>query len=299
MAWEIKQLSDVAFLQRGFDITAALQEVGPIPVVSSSGVTSYHSKAMVDGPGVVVGRKGTLGKVHYIQANLRRIGLLEEAARLIYREWFVHLRFPGHECVRVVDGVPKAWDSMLASECLEVLSGGTPKTADPANWGGDIPFFTPKDHAGAFYVLDTEKHLSDIGLSNCNSRLFPKDTVFITARGTVGKIALAQRPMAMNQSCYALVGRNHLTQMFTFMAIREAAGQLQQAATGGVFDTIIVDTFKQLSLLVPPPNLMNEFDATIHPIFTKIDTLLRSNQRLQSARDLLLPRLMSGSLEVP
>src|SRR5690606_33407984 len=138
----------------------------------------------------------------FIENNKRRIALLEESARLLYREWFVHLRFPGHEHVPVVDGVPEGWERVSASDAVDVLSGGTPKTSVGEFWDGDIPFFTPKDAVDVPYVGETEKSITRRGLANCNSRLYPKDTLFITARGTVGRINLAQKPMAMNQSCY-------------------------------------------------------------------------------------------------
>jgi len=136
-----------------------------------------------------------------IENNLRRMELLKESARLLYREWFVRLRFPGHEHTRIVNEVPEGWEKKTAYDVTQILSGGTPKTTVADFWNGEIPFYTPKDSAAQCYVLDTEKHLTERGLNNCNSRLYPKDTVFITARGTVGNLNLAQRPMAMNQSC--------------------------------------------------------------------------------------------------
>jgi type I restriction enzyme S subunit len=140
-----------------------------------------------------------------IENNRRRIQLLEQAARLLYKEWFVHLRFPGHEHVKIKGGVPDGWEKKTAFEVMEVLSGGTPRTTIPAYWNGDIPFFTPKDAVDYAYVAVTEKTITEDGLKNCNSKLYPKDIVFITARGTVGKINLAQTDMAMNQSCYRVV----------------------------------------------------------------------------------------------
>lgn len=134
-----------------------------------------------------------------IENNRRRIQLLEQAARLLYKEWFVHLRFPGHEHTPIKNGLPEGWEKKTAFDVTEVLSGGTPKTTNPAYWNGNIPFFTPKDAVSNAYVHDTEKTITDEGLRNCNSRLYPKDTVFITARGTVGNLNLSQVDMAMNQ----------------------------------------------------------------------------------------------------
>ncbi|MBA1236987.1 restriction endonuclease subunit S [Pseudomonas kunmingensis] len=233
-----------------------------------------------------------------IATNQRRITLLEDAARRLYREWFVQFRFPGHESVLLLDGVPQGWQSGSAFDFVSIMSGGTPKTGMEHFWGGEIPFFTPKDSPDAFYVLGTEKTLTESGLASCNSRLFPKDTVFITARGTVGKIALAQKPMAMNQSCYALAPKQDYDNRFLFLAIQEAVDHFKQVATGGVFNAIIVDTFKIIPFLMPDIWLTRVFGDKVQPIFQQIENLLLQNQNLARARDLLLPKLMSGQLDV-
>ena len=233
-----------------------------------------------------------------IATNQRRIALLEEAARRLYREWFVHLRFPGHEQVPVRDGVPVGWTQGSAHDFISILSGGTPKTSTEHYWDGEIPFFTPKDSPDAFYVLGTEKTLTESGLANCNSRLFKKNTTFITARGTVGKVALAQKPMAMNQSCYALVPKQEYDNLFLFAAIKDAVEHFKQVAVGGVFDAIVVDTFKVIPFVLPDAAITRAFGSAVQPLFQQVETLLLQNHHLAQARDLLLPKLMSGQLDV-
>lgn len=233
-----------------------------------------------------------------IATNQRRIALLEDTARRVYREWFVHLRFPGHELVPVKDGMPEGWQKGSAHDFISILSGGTPKTGIEHFWGGEIPFFTPKDSPDAFYVLETEKTLTETGLANCNSRLFAKNTTFITARGTVGKVSLAQRPMAMNQSCYALVPKQSYDELFLFAAAKEAVEHFKQVAVGGVFDAIVVDTFKVIPFVLPDAAVTHAFGNAVRPLFQQIETLLLHNQQLAQARDLLLPKLMSGQLDV-
>ena len=233
-----------------------------------------------------------------IATNQRRIQLLEESARLLYREWFVHLRFPGHESVPVRDGVPEGWQKGMAHDFISILSGGTPKTGVEHYWGGDIPFFTPKDSPDAYYVLETEKTLTETGLASCNSRLFAKDTTFITARGTVGKVSLAQKPMAMNQSCYALVPKQGFDELFLFAAVRDAVEHFKQVAVGGVFDAIVVDTFKVIPFVLPDAEVTRAFGNAVRPLFQQVETLLLQNTQLAHARDLLLPKLMSGQLDV-
>lgn len=231
-----------------------------------------------------------------IENNRRRMALLEESARLLYNEWFVRLRFPGHEHTPIVDGVPQGWQRRTAYESVQVLSGGTPKTSNADYWDGEIPFYTPKDATDSIWVTGCERTVTELGLKNCNSKLYPKDTVFISARGTVGKLNMAQQPMAMSQSCYALVGKDYLTQYFVYASMQFAVEALKQQAVGAVFDAIVVDTFKRISLLVPPPGIVRLFDEAIGPIYEQVENLSLQNQKLRAARDLLLPRLMSGDL---
>jgi type I restriction enzyme, S subunit len=231
-----------------------------------------------------------------IENNRRRIKLLEQSARLLYKEWFVHLRFPGHEHGQIKDGVPEGWEKKTADDVMDVLSGGTPKTSIPDYWDGDIPFFTPKDATDFAYVSSTEKTLTEDGLRSCNSKLYPKDTVFITARGTVGKINLAQTPMAMNQSCYALVAKPPLNQHYLYFALVDGVEQFRSRAVGAVFDAIIRDTFKMIPFLVPDEKIAVEFTEHSRPILRQIDVLSTEIRKLTQARDLLLPRLMNGEM---
>jgi len=233
-----------------------------------------------------------------IENNRRRVRLLERAARLLYKEWFVHLRFPGHEHVKIIDGVPEGWERKAAAEAMEIASGGTPKTKNRDYWDGTLPFFTPKDASEFPYVGTTERTLTDAGLKSCNSQLYPKDTIFITARGTVGNLNLAQVPMAMNQSCYALIARSPLNQAFLFFAMRESVEELKARGVGSVFSSIVRNTFKKITLLIPPAALISSFSGHVSPILRQIDTLTAQFRLLASARDLLLPRLMNGEIVV-
>jgi type I restriction enzyme, S subunit len=273
---------------------------------SASGATVRHtSPGRIRGCNVRlprdVGYQRRVGSVlsaydDLIENNRRRIALLEETARQLYREWFVRFRFPGHEHTPTPDGVPEGWERASAFSAMEVLSGGTPKTTVPDYWDGEIPFYTPKDAADSCYVLETERAITELGLKNCNSRLFGSDTVFISARGTVGKLNLASRPMAMSQSCYALIGRGHVSQFFLFCALREAIEHFKQHAVGAVFDAIVVDTFKLIPFVVPDEKRVRHFDEAVAPMFREVANLMEQNFALRAARDLLLPRLMSGEM---
>jgi type I restriction enzyme S subunit len=233
-----------------------------------------------------------------IENNRRRIQLLEQAGRLLYKEWFVHLRFPGHEHVKIKDGVPDGWEKKTAFDVMDILSGGTPKTSIRDYWGGDIPFFTPKDATDYAYAFNTEKRLTEEGLRNCNSRLYSKDTVFITARGTVGKINLAQTSMAINQSCYALVAKHPINQYYLYFTLIAGVEQFRSRAVGAVFDAIIRETFKLIPFIVPDDKIINSFTEHVAPIIRQIDVLSTETRKLIQARDLLLPRLMNDEIKI-
>lgn len=180
---------------------------------------------------------------------------------------------------------------------IQVLGGGTPKTGKQEYWNGEIPFFTPKD-VGAPYVLTTEKSITPLGLDNCNSRLYPVNTVFLTARGTVGKVSLAGVPMSMNQSCYALAGKDGLHQIIVYHYVLETVKALKHKASGAVFDAIITRDFDTESVPALSSEQIDSFIAVAEPIYSDILNRTIENQRLAALRDTLLPKLMNGEIDV-
>jgi type I restriction enzyme S subunit len=233
-----------------------------------------------------------------IENDLKRIPILEEMIRALYREWFIDLRFPGHDGVRHVPSsigpIPENWTVVAFTELADVLSGGTPKTDVSAYWGGAIPFFTPRDATDTFYVNDTEKSLTELGLSKCSSSLFPADTVFITARGTVGKVALPSVAMALNQSCYALRGKDGISQRFLHQLVLQQVDFLRTNTGGATFETIVVDTFRCMQVVKPPADLVARFESAVAPMFDTAKALGARIAMLRHTRDLLLPWLLSG-----
>jgi len=234
-----------------------------------------------------------------IETNNRRIALLEESARELYKEWFVRFRFPGYQHSKFVKGLPVGWEEVPFRSRIDVLSGGTPSTTKEEYYAnGQIPFYTPKDAPANIYCIDTLAMITEAGLAHCNSALFPKGTVIVTARGTVGKLAILQRPMAMNQSCFALQWNDGTTSSFLFFEVERIVEVLKKAANGGVFDAINLNTFKMLSLQMAPSSILKEFEARVSPYMSALETLIVQNAELAAARDRLLPRLISGKIRV-
>ena len=182
------------------------------------------------------------------------------------------------------------------TDLIRVLGGGTPKTGESTYWNGDVAFFTPKD-VGLPYTLVTEKSITEEGLSHCNSRLYPVNTVFVTARGTVGKVSLSGIPMAMNQSCYALVGKK-THQLLVYFYTLKAVDRLKHKASGAVFDAITTRDFESEQIMKLSDNDAKTFLCVAEPMFQKMLNNSIENLQLSTLRDSLLPKLMSGELDV-
>lgn len=182
------------------------------------------------------------------------------------------------------------------TDLIQILGGGTPKTGETAYWNGNIAFFTPKD-VGTPYTFITEKTITEEGLSHCNSRLYPVNTVFVTARGTVGKVGLSGIPMAMNQSCYALVGKE-THQLLVYFYTLKAVDRLKHKASGAVFDAITTRDFDSEQIMKLSDDDAKAFLCVAEPMFQEMLNNSIENLRLSTLRDFLLPKLMSGEIDV-
>ena len=182
------------------------------------------------------------------------------------------------------------------TDLIQILGGGTPKTGENTYWNGNIAFFTPKD-VGTPYTLSTEKTITEEGLSHCNSRLYPVNTVFVTARGTVGKVGMSGVPMAMNQSCYALVGKE-THQLLVYFYTLKTVDRLKHKASGAVFDAITTRDFESEQIMKLSDEDAKSFLCIAAPMFQNVLDNGIENQRLSTLRDSLLPKLMSGEIDV-
>lgn len=182
------------------------------------------------------------------------------------------------------------------TDIIQILGGGTPKTKESLYWNGNIPFFTPKD-VGSPYTLTTEKTITEDGLAHCNSHLYPPNTVFVTARGTVGKVGMAGIPMAMNQSCYALVGKE-THQLLVYFYTLKVVDRLKHKASGAVFDAITTRDFESEEIMKLSDRAAEMFLNVAEPIYQAILSNSIENLRLAALRDELLPKLMSGEVDI-
>ena len=383
------RLGNVVNFKRGYDLPESARRPGPYPVISSAGISGYHGEFKVRGEGLVTGRYGTLGEMHYhngaywphntalyvtdfkgnvpkyvyyllsclgrmdtgdkstvpgvnrndlhelkipvigdntdqekiaavlstldakIDLNNRINAELEALAKTIYDYWFVQFDFPdakgrpykssGGKMVwneALKREIPAGWEGDDISAVAEILGGATPSKARSDYWDGDIPFFTPTDAATSVFQLQTEDSITRAGLESCSSDYFAKGTVFITARGSVGKIAIAGRSMAMNQSCYALVPKVSTNFPYVFLHAKTLIHHLKVKASGSTFNSIVTNDIEWTRLISPKPEVISEFCKVVTPMFERIESAQRENHELTQLRDWLLPLLMNGQVRV-
>ena len=261
-----------------------------------------------------------------IELNRRMNETLEGMARALFKSWFVDFDpvrakmdgrwrrgeslpgmpaelyelFPDGMVDSELGEIPEGWEIGALNDVIELLSGGTPKTAVAEYWNGDIPWYTAKDAPAPsdVFVLDTERKISMEGVENSATRILPAGTTVITARGTVGKIACLGIPMSMNQTCYGIRGASGYPDFFTYLNIRLTVDELQQRTHGTIFDTITRQTFKLVDTAIPPVEAACAFESMIEPVMSRILNNLHISLTLTALRDSLLPRLVSGEVRL-
>jgi len=255
-----------------------------------------------------------------IELNRKMNETLEAMARAIFKSWFVDFdpvrakmegRKPGlpKEISDLFsDGfedselgeIPKGWEMVSFASTVEISGGGTPKTSVPEYWGGDIPWYAVGDapKESDIFVINTDKKITKSGVENSSTRILPIGTTIISARGTVGKLALTGVPMAMNQTCYGLQGKIHNSAFYTYFSTLTLIATFQQSTHGSVFDTITRDTLTSVKVVMPPSKLIERFDAAVTPLMGHILNNLWQSQTLAAIRDALLPKLISGEIRV-
>ena len=220
---------------------------------------------------------------------------LEQQAQTLFKSWFVDFEpFKQERFVNTEMGlIPKDWSIVPFFDIVRLCSGGTPKTEQPDYWGGNIPFFTPKDVSISPFCLKTEKYITKSGLDHCNSHLYEPFTTFITARGTVGKLCMAGYPMAMNQTNYAICSIS-IDPILAFLFSKQIVNNLKNKANGAVFDAITTRDFEGERIIMAPENILSKFSSTIRPLYNQILENEKQSLELAKTRDLVLPALMTG-----
>ena len=176
------------------------------------------------------------------------------------------------------------WKEYKYTDLATIIGGGTPKTPVSEYWNGEIPWLSVKDFVSATkYVYDTEKHISELGLLNSSTKLLEKNDIIISARGTVGAMAMIPYPMCCNQSCFGLRGNSIVDKNFLYYLTRTKVDELKKSAHGSVFDTITRETFNNLQCLVPPLQSQQKIGNFLSSLDSKIELNRQINDNLKIA----------------
>jgi type I restriction enzyme S subunit len=357
--WKECKLGDVVNLKRGYDLPRSKRQEGNVPVVSSSGITGHHNEAKVKAPGVVTGRYGTLGEIHYIEKdfwplnttlyvqdfkgndpryvsyllltlnfavqnvaaavpgvnrnflhqlsvrvpppptqrkiaailsayddlienNARRIAILEETARLLYREWFVHFRFPGHEQVAMVDSelgpIPEGWEVAKVKPIVKRLKAGKTYKKTDVSETGRVP------------VIDQSRELVLGFHNNEPDHQATSESPIIIFGDHTCKMQLVVEPFSVGPNVVPFVSKVNIPITYLYFLVNNLVETREYKRHW--------TELMNKQIVLAPNTHAEQFAAFAKPIFAQIDSVTRRNMVLRRTRDLLLPSLISGEVDV-
>ena len=234
-----------------------------------------------------------------IENNNKRIKLLESMAEELYKEWFIRLRFPGYESVEIKDGVPDGWEKSIISSFGKIVTGKTPSTKNSDNFGGDIPFIKTPDFKQGIYLIDNEETLTKKGADSQKSQYIPKNSICVSCIGTVGEIGISIKISQSNQQINSIVLNDETYLEYLYLTIKYTKPLLEMfASSGATMGNLSKSKFSNMKIVKPNFTLVEKYHLLVEPSFNEIKILQQKNQTLKQTRDLLLPRLMSGKLNI-
>lgn len=225
------------------------------------------------------------------------MSLLDDAARQIYREWFLRLRFPGYEHTPFLDGIPAKWERRRIGEIADCIGGGTPSTRIPSFWeDGDVTWVTPTDvtRNKHFVLLDSEKKITEEGLRNSSAKLVASHAVLMTSRASVGFFAVAGRQVCTNQGFISVVPHDPVLSAYLLFHLSERVEEIRSMASGSTYPEVSRGKFREFEVIVPARPLTLLFEEYAAHLLRQIHILKMQEVRLRAARDILLPRLITG-----
>lgn len=238
-----------------------------------------------------------------IELNNKINADLEEMAQAIFKNWFVD--FEPFKDGKFVDSelgmIPEGWKVGRLDEIADVVGGSTPSKAKPEYYTQKgIAWLTPKDLSNhpAVYTSRGEIDITEEGYNSTSTKLMPKGTILFTSRAPIGYISIAQNDICTNQGFKSLVPKKAGT-CFLYCFLKYVTPEIENKSTGSTFKEASGALMKSLQVIMPEQKVFEDFEEIVCPLFTRIESLEKENSRLSLLRDTLLPRLMSGELEVP
>lgn len=237
-----------------------------------------------------------------VENNQKQIRLLEEAAQRLYKEWFIDFCFPGSENAVFVNDIPEGWHrSSIKDLCIRICAGGTPNRRKTSYWApSEIRWFKTKELQDC-WLFDSEECISREGLDNSSAKVFPKNTILmaIYASPTLGRLGILSAKATCNQAALCLVAdESKASWQWLYQKLYELRSDFNAVAIGAGQQNISSEVVKNKIITVPSHEIIKRYTEMITPYFEKIRLLQLQNQKMIQARNMLLPKLMSGELEV-
>jgi type I restriction enzyme S subunit len=268
---------------------------------------SHLKRMVIPCPDITTQRKiaGVLSAYDdLIENNTRRMAILEEMAQAIYREWFVNFRFPGHEKVKLINSplgqIPEGWKVQPLKEVYRTSSGGTPsRKVDEYYEGGNINWVKSKELHDRF-IWDTEEKITEAGLANSSAKVFPANTVIMAMYGaTIGQLGILGAEATTNQACCGfLTNQSEYGYPYLFLNLLSNRTEIINLRAGAAQQNVSQDVIRETPFLLPLLPIVHEFNELVEPFLQRIFRLQKKNINLTRTRDLLLPKLISGQLDV-
>jgi type I restriction enzyme S subunit len=234
-----------------------------------------------------------------IENNRRRMALLEETARQLYQEWFVRLRFPGHEHTSIANGVPEGWETYLLVDLCRIGRGASPR---PINdfMGGEIPWFKIGDATASesVFIFHTKERVTEDGAEK--SVFLEPGSLILSNSATCGIPYFTGVSGCVHDGWLHFGNYHRISAQFLYCYLYFKQEELvSSVGDGSTQKNLNTSAVGRLGAVLPPANpLLQQFDETVRPMFSLVSNLARQNISLRAARDLLLPRLMSGEIAV-
>ena len=229
-----------------------------------------------------------------IENNTRRIAILEEMAQSLYREWFVHFRFPGHEKKSMVESalgmIPEGWEVVKLGDACLITMGQSPSSEFYNITGDGLPFHQGVSDFGERFPLDRM-------YCTAANRIAEAGDILFSVRAPVGRINLANKKIVIGRGLSAIRSRTG-NQYFVFQQLKELFLEEDTIGNGAIFKSVTKDDMHGIKILLPTQAVISTFEQYIQPIFSNLEVLIKKNANLRQTRDLLLPKLISGEVDV-
>jgi len=225
-----------------------------------------------------------------IENNRKQIKLLEEAAQRLYKEWFIDLRFPGYEDVAIIDGVPEGWKKVKLVDIADVIMGQSPKSEFYNTDKEGLPFHQGVGSYGRRFVID------DV-YSTSYTRVAEENSILFSVRAPVGRLNITKNKIVIGRGLAAMKHKLGY-QSYLFYLLKERFFKDNLLGNGAIFASITKDELLNQTFLISNDELVRKFDEIVKNIDGKINVLDSQTELLKQARDRLLPKLMSGEIEV-